>query len=161
MNVPLTVGDFLNRAELVYGDRIGLVDEPDQPGGTWGSITYRELAARARAFSAAMDALGVGQGDRIAIVSPNGARFVAALYGACMSGRILVPINFRLHAHEMEYILQHSGARVLLVDPDLDAATAGLVVEHRFVLGEGTDDALFGSTATPAAANIAEDDVAT
>ncbi len=161
MNVALTVGDFLNRAELVYGDRIGLADEHDQPGGSWGGITYRELAVRARAFGAAMDSLGVGPGDRIAIVSPNGARFVAALYGACMSGRILVPINFRLHAHEMEYILQHSGARVLLVDPDMEATTAGLAVEHRFVLGEGTDEALFGSTQAPAAVNIAEDDVAT
>ncbi|MEO6223968.1 MAG: AMP-binding protein [Vicinamibacterales bacterium] len=161
MNVPLTVGDFLNRAELVYRDRVGLVDEPDQPGGSWGSLTYRELAQRARSFSAAMDALGVSQGDRIAIVSPNGARFVAALYGACMSGRILVPINFRLHAHEIEYILQHSGARVLLVDPDLDAMLTGLPVEHRFVLGQGSDDALFSSTIAPGSVSIAEDDVAT
>ncbi len=161
MNVPLTVGDFLNRAELVYGHRIGLVDEPDQPGGSWGQLTYRELAHRARSFAAAMDALGVGQGDRIAIVSPNGARFVAALYGACMSGRILVPINFRLHAHEIDYILQHSGARVLLVDPDLDATLERAAVEHRFVLGIATDDALFGSTRAPAPVETAEDDVAT
>jgi fatty-acyl-CoA synthase len=161
MNVPLTVGDFLNRAALVYGDRVGVVDEPDQPGGTWGAITYRDLASRARSFAAAMDALALGRGDRIAIVSPNGARFVAALYGACMSGRILVPINFRLHAHEIEYILQHSGARVLLVDPSLDESLANLVVEHRFVLGERSDDALFGSTRTPTAVEIEENDVAT
>jgi fatty-acyl-CoA synthase len=161
MIVPLTVGDFLNRAELVYGDRVGLVDEPDQPGGTWGSITYRDLAQRARAFAAAMDELGIRQGDRIAIVSPNGARFVAALYGACMSGRILVPINFRLHAHEMEYILQHSGARVLLVDPDLADMLASVNVEHRFVLGDAADDTLFGATKAPVPVQIAEDDVAT
>ncbi len=161
MNVPLTVGDFLNRAELVYGDRVGILDEPDQPGGSWGAITYRELARRARAFAVAMDGLGIARGDRIAIVSPNGGRFVAALYGACVSGRILVPINFRLHAHEIEYILQHSGARVLLVDPDLDAVLAALTIDHRFVLGTGTDSALFGSTNVPAAVDIAEDDVAT
>lgn len=161
MNVPLTVGDFLNRAELVYGDRLGIVDEPEQPGGSWGSITYRELARRARAFAARMDALDIAQGDRIAIVSPNGARFVAALYGACMSGRIMVPVNFRLHAHEIEYILKHSGARVLLVDPEQADSLAGLQVEHRFVLGEESDEALFGSTRSPATVNIAEDDVAT
>jgi fatty-acyl-CoA synthase len=169
MNVPLTVADFLNRAELVYGERIGVIDEPDQPGGSWGSITYRELARRARAFSAAMDTLGIAQGDRIAIVSPNGARFMGALYGACMSGRILVPVNFRLHAHEIEYIMQHSGARVLLVDPELDAPLAGLKVEHRFVLGAGTDDELFDVHAgrglsragSSISVTIAEDDVAT
>jgi len=161
MNLPLSVADFLNRAELVYGNRVGLIDEPDQPGGSWGDVTYRELAKRARAFAAAMDALGIQQGDRIAIVSPNGARFVAALYGACMSGRILVPVNFRLHPHEVEYILQHSGARVLLVDPDMADSLSGIAVEHRFVLGDATDAALFESTAAPRAVEIAENDVAT
>ena len=161
MNVPLTTADFLNRAELVYGDRIGLIDEPDQPGGSWGDVTYRDLARRARAFSAAMEALGIAQGDRIAIVSPNGARFLAALYGACMAGRILVPINFRLNPQEIDYIIKHSGARVFLIDPELDEATKDIPIEHRFILGSETDDELFGSTAAPTPVTIAEDDVAT
>lgn len=161
MRVPLTVRDFLDRAELVYGDRVGIVDEPDQPAKTWGSITYRELARRARAFAAGMDALGVGKGERIAIVSHNAARFVAALYGACTSGRVLVPVNFRLHAHEIAYIVEHSGARVLLLDPELDESLAAVRAEHRFVLGDASDDALFGSTATPATVEVAEDDLAT
>ena len=161
MRVPLTVRDFIDRAELVYGDRVGIVDEPDQPAASWGSITYRELAGRARAFAAGLDALGVGKGERIAIVSHNCARFVAALYGACTSGRVLVPVNFRLHAHEVAYIVEHSGARVLLVDPELDESLSGVRAEHRFVLGAATDDALFGSTQPPASAEIAEDDLAT
>ena len=37
MKVPLTVADFLRRAELIYGDRVGIVDEPDQPASSWGS----------------------------------------------------------------------------------------------------------------------------
>ena len=48
MRVPLVVNDFIRRAELVYPDRIGIVDEPDQPAASWGSLTYREVAARAR-----------------------------------------------------------------------------------------------------------------
>ena len=45
MRVPLTVRDFLDRGELVYGDRVALVDEPEQPAASWGSLTYRELGA--------------------------------------------------------------------------------------------------------------------
>src|SRR5687768_17607238 len=104
MHVALSTRDFLRRGALVYGDRIALVDEPDRPG-SWGAITYRELAQRARAVGAGLDALGVGVGERVAIVSPNAARFVAALSGVCDAGRILVPINFRLHPHEVAYIL--------------------------------------------------------
>ena len=44
MRVPLTVNDFIERAELVYGDRVGVVDEPDQPAESWGSATWREIA---------------------------------------------------------------------------------------------------------------------
>ncbi|MBV8304888.1 MAG: hypothetical protein JOZ04_11800, partial [Acidimicrobiia bacterium] len=41
MRVPLTIGDFLQRADAVYGDRIGLVDEPSPPGDSWGSLTWQ------------------------------------------------------------------------------------------------------------------------
>jgi fatty-acyl-CoA synthase len=161
MRLPLTIRDFLDRASLVYGDRIGLVDEPDQPAESWGSITYRELAARARAFAAGLDALGVAPGERVAIVSHNSARWIAILYGACTSGRILVPINFRLQAHEVEYIVKHSGARVLLVDPELDAALAGVTAEHRFVLGAESDAILFRGDREPVEVALEEDMTAT
>ena len=48
MKVPLTVNDFLRRAELVYADRIGVIDEPDQPAASWGELTWRQVAERAR-----------------------------------------------------------------------------------------------------------------
>ena len=48
MHVPLTVNDFLRRAEQVYPERIGIVDEPDQPATTWGTLTYAQVADRAR-----------------------------------------------------------------------------------------------------------------
>src|SRR5688572_416073 len=82
------------------------------------------IATRARAIAGRLDGLGIGPGDRVAIVSPNCARFVAALFGVCDAGRILVPINFRLHSHEVAYIVEHSGAKALLVDPELDASLA-------------------------------------
>ena len=55
MKVPLTVNDFIRRAELLYPDRPGIVDEPDQPAESWGTLSYRDVAARARAIAAGLD----------------------------------------------------------------------------------------------------------
>ncbi len=143
MHIPLNVLDFLDRAELVYGDRIGVVDEPDQPAGSWGPLTWRQVADRARALAAGLDALGVGRGERVAIVSPNSARLLTTLFGVSGWGRVVVPINFRLNADEVLYIVGHSGASVLLVDPELDEALAGVTAPHRFVLGPASDEVLF------------------
>ena len=62
------------------------------------------------------------------MVSHNSARLLTALFGVSGSGRILVPINFRLVAEEVRYIVEHCGARVLLVDPELDEALADVDV---------------------------------
>ncbi|MFT3853661.1 MAG: AMP-binding protein [Ilumatobacteraceae bacterium] len=142
MKVALTVNDFLRRAELIYGDRVGVVDEPDQPAESWGSITYAEMARRARAMAASLDETGIGVGERVAVVSHNSARLLTALFGVSGSGRILVPINFRLVAEEVKYIVEHSGARVLCVDPELDEALGDVRCEHRLVIGEHADASL-------------------
>jgi acyl-CoA synthetase (AMP-forming)/AMP-acid ligase II len=150
MKVPLTVNDFLRRAELLYPDRVGIVDEPNQPAESWGSLTYREVAERARAIAAGLDDLEIGQGERIAMVSHNSARLITALFGVSGSGRILVPINFRLVAEEVRYIVEHSGARVLLVDPELDDALRDVKCEHRHVIGAESDAALLRDGVEPA-----------
>jgi len=143
MIVPLTLGDFLERAELVYGHREAVVDEPEPPGGGLGRFTYAAFAEMARSLAATLDDLGVADNDRVAIVSPNAARFLVALFGVSVFGRILVPVNFRLNAEEIRYIIEHSGASVLLVDPELDAALRAIAVKHRVVMGAATDPQFF------------------
>jgi len=143
MKVPMTVLDHIERAELVYGDRVAVVDEPDQPAASWGSLTYREMAERARAQAAALDALGVAHGERVAIVSHNSARLLTSFFGVSAYGRIVVPINFRLSAEEVAYIVDHCGASVLLVDPELESTLAGIDAKHRFVIGAESDEALY------------------
>ncbi|MEX2147689.1 MAG: AMP-binding protein [Candidatus Rokuibacteriota bacterium] len=143
MLVPLTLGDFLERAETVYGDREAVVDEPSPPGGGLGRVSYARFGEMARGLAAALDDLGVGENDRVAIVSPNSARFLVTLFGVSVYGRILVPVNFRLHPEEVRYILEHSGASVLLVDPELDEPLRGMPVKHRVVLGAATDGRWF------------------
>ncbi len=149
MRVPLTVLDFIERAELVYGDRIAVVDEPDQPAQSLGELTWKDAARLARAQAAGLDALGVAQGERVAIVSHNSARLLASFFGVSAFGRVLVPINFRLTASEVGYIVEHSGASVLLVDPELDDALSGIAAKHRYVIGKEADDALLRFDVAP------------
>jgi acyl-CoA synthetase (AMP-forming)/AMP-acid ligase II len=162
MQVPLTISDFLDRAVAVYGERIGIVDEPDQPAEPLGKdgLTYREVGDLATRMAARLDELGIGVGEKVAIVSPNSARLLVAYWGVAGSGRVLVPINFRLRPDEVRYIVEDSGARVLLVDPELDEALAGIGAEHRFVLGD--DDAILAAPgAVPAAWEADENATAT
>ncbi|HET9607967.1 MAG TPA: AMP-binding protein [Acidimicrobiales bacterium] len=159
MRVPLTIADHLERAALVYPERVGIVDEPDQPAAGWGELTYARVADLARGQAAALDALGVGRGERVAIVSQNAARLLVSFFGVSAWGRVLVPVNFRLAADEVRYIVEHSGASVLLVDPELDEALAGVGAKHRFVLGAETDGELWPTgTGTPEPEPWAEPD---
>jgi acyl-CoA synthetase (AMP-forming)/AMP-acid ligase II len=159
MKVALTVADFLDRAALVYADRIAVVDEPGAPGAL-GTLTYGELAARARGMAATLDRMGVKQGERVGIVSPNSAKFLISFFGVSAFGRVLVPINFRLNADEVSYIVEHSGATVLLVDPEYDAALAGVTAKHRILL-DGVQDAELFSPSDVAPQEWAADEDAT
>ena len=147
MYYPLTVRDFLDRAAQVYPDRVGVVDEPSQPATPLGELTYRRMAELARAQAAKLDSLGVPTGGRVAFISQNSARLLTAFFGVSGWGRVLVPINFRLSAPEVEYIVAHSGADVVYCDPEQKQLLAGLSVTHRFVLGE--DDDLYRADAEP------------
>ncbi|MGH8866699.1 MAG: AMP-binding protein [Actinomycetes bacterium] len=141
MRVPLTVSDFLDRAAAVYPERPGVVDEPGTLGSL-GALTNDRFHRRARAVAAGLDALGVGEGDRVAVVSHNSARLLEMLFAVPAYGRICVPVNFRLNADEVSYIVEHSGASVLLLDPELDESLSGVGAKHRMLLGPESDEAL-------------------
>lgn len=144
----MTTNDFLDRGERVYGDRVGVVDEPTAESSL-GALTYRELARRGRAIQAGLDALGVGEGARIAVVSHNSARLLEMLLAIPSSGRILVPVNFRLRPEEVNYIVDDCEADVLLVDAQLNGALGGVSAPHRFVLGAESDAALLRVDSEP------------
>ncbi|MFF4522194.1 AMP-binding protein [Streptomyces bluensis] len=142
MRVPMTISDFLDRAELGFAASPGVIDEPSQPAAPVPASTYGRLGERVRAWQAGLDALGVGEGERVAVVSHNSARLLELLFAVPMSGRICVPVNFRLKAEEIEYVVRQSGASVVLVDPEVRDAVADIKAEHRFVLGEQTESEL-------------------
>jgi len=146
MIVPFSISDFIDRAVEVYGERTGVIDEPDQPAPSLGELSYAEIGALAKRQAAKLDELGIGVGDRVAIVSHNSARLLTSFFGVAGTGRVLVPVNFRLRPDEVAYIVEHSGARMVLVDPELDDALADIKAEFRFVLGD--DDNLFAPEGT-------------
>jgi fatty-acyl-CoA synthase len=161
MFVPFSARDFLDRAATVYRERVAAVDEPRQPAEPLRDLTYARVRELARAQAAALDELGVGQGERVAIVSHNSARLLISFFGVCGYGRVLVPINFRLSPDEVAYIVEHSGASVLLVDPELDERLADVTPKHRFVLGAGRDDQLYRFGVEPRAWDPDENATAT
>ncbi|HEX9643616.1 MAG TPA: AMP-binding protein [Acidimicrobiia bacterium] len=109
---PLTPLAFLERASLVF---------PDKEGVVYGDrrLTYAEMATDATATARALMAAGVGPGDRVAYLCPNLPEMLIAHFAVPLAGAVLVAVNTRLSGSEIEHILQHSGAKVLVVDTEL------------------------------------------
>src|SRR4051794_30047006 len=108
MHVPLTIIDFLRRGASAYPNRVAVIDEAEAPGSL-GELTFRDLEARARGMAIALDRMEVAHGERVAIVSPNSAKFLISLFGVSGYGRVLVPVNYRLNSQEIRYVVEHSG----------------------------------------------------
>src|SRR5437870_6442191 len=106
METPLTPLEFARRTRTLYGDREAVVD--DDLG-----FTYEEFFSRCDAWSAALQALGIQQGDRVAYIAPNTHAQLESFYAVPQVGAILVPINYRLTAEDFVYLIQHSGARAV------------------------------------------------
>jgi fatty-acyl-CoA synthase len=120
---PLTPLDFLARSAYTWRDSIAVVE------GT-RRFTYAELSARVERQSAALTRLGVMAGDRVAVLAPNGVMALEAHFAPLHIGAVLVMLNTRLGAGELEWILKHCGAKVVLVDPALKALVANANVPH-------------------------------
>ena len=109
---PLSPLSFLDRSVLAY---------PDKPAVIYGDTvyTYVQHSERVQRLAAALQAIGVGRGDRVAILAPNIPAMLEAKFGPMSIGAILVPLNIRLSSREIAYILNHSGSKVLIFDTEL------------------------------------------
>ena len=138
MRVPLTVLDFIERAELVYGDRIGdrRRARPARRGAGRAHLGRgRRASPGRRPRDSTRWASATVNASRSSRTTPPACS--RPFFGVSAYGRVLVPINFRLNADEIGYIVEHSGASVLLVDPELEDALAGVTARHRFVDRQG------------------------
>ena len=134
METPLTPLEFARRARKLYGDREAVVDGDMR-------LTYEEFFSGCDRWSSALQAMGVGQGDRVAYIAPNTREQLESFYAVPQIGAVLVPINYRLTAEDFVYITSHSGAKVLCVHPDYVEAVEGVRdqlrgVEQFVVLGD-------------------------
>jgi fatty-acyl-CoA synthase len=139
---PLTPLDFLARSVHTWRDRIAVVEDGRR-------FTYAEFGARVERQSGALAALGVGPGDRVAVLAPNGAMALEAHFAPMRLGALVVMLNTRLAAGELEWILRHCGAKVLLVDPSLKHLAANAGVAHVIHDYESFLDAATPCPATP------------
>ena len=116
--------------------------------------------------NAVLQSWGVRKGDRVAIMSHNTPSFVYGFFGALKAGAAVVPVNHKLMAPEVDYILAHSEAKVLLFDGAL-APVAGRLTENArqatldtAVEGFEHLDALLGGAAEPEPVHVEDDDMA-
>ncbi len=97
-----------------------------RPAVRWDDwrITYAELADRCARVAGALVAAGVGPGDRVAAFLPNVPELLELHFAVPAARAVLVPVNVRITAPELRYILDHSGARILVSHPSLEATVA-------------------------------------
>ncbi|MCS7235396.1 MAG: long-chain-fatty-acid--CoA ligase [Armatimonadota bacterium] len=110
MRTPLTPLQFVRRAVDVYADRVAVVDGA-------GRFTYAQFGQRCGQLAAALRTLGLAAGDRVAVLAPNTHRALEVYTAVPLAGCVVVPLNTRLREADYEYILRHSGTRLLLADP--------------------------------------------
>jgi len=111
--------------------------------------TYAELDDRASRVAGALRDLGVGRGDRVALFLTNQPAFVEAFFAVARLGAVVVPVNFRLVAAELAYILDDSGSRVLIADGTAADTVAAAARAGVTVVLTGEDyDALAGDPVT-------------
>jgi acyl-CoA synthetase (AMP-forming)/AMP-acid ligase II len=134
----LLLGDILRRHARARPKKIAYVIGNEQ-------VTYAQFDARSNRLANTLAAHGVGHGDRVAVLAHNCLDYPALYFAAAKLGAILVPVNTRLRAPEIRYILEQSGSGTLVHGPEFHeivAASAGDVsaLRHRFVLEDAAGD---------------------
>jgi acyl-CoA synthetase (AMP-forming)/AMP-acid ligase II len=129
----MQLASILERAEQLYPERIAVRD-----GAL--TLTYRQVANRARSLAGWLETRSVTSGTRVAALELNTAAYLEAYFACARLGAVLVPLNFRLSAEELTFILADSGAVVLLASPELSESVHGLarlgaLPEHLLWLG--------------------------
>src|SRR6187551_3657337 len=137
METPLTPLEFARRCRKLYPEREAVVDGDLR-------LSYEQFFDRCDAWSAALQALGVKQGDRVAYIAPNTHAQLESFYAVPQIGAVLVPVNYRLTADDFAYIIGHSGATVVCAHEDYQEAVDGIRAQlpnvEQFIALDGSQD---------------------
>ncbi|MCI0487729.1 MAG: long-chain-fatty-acid--CoA ligase [Blastocatellia bacterium] len=138
MIVPLNEYDFLKRALVAHATKEAVVCGAVR-------LTYSEFGERVYSWANLLRSLGVERGDRVAILSQNCHRILEAFFGTPLLGSILMPLNFRLVPDDFDYILNHGGAKVIIVEEGLthliDPIRDNLKSIERFIIARDAPEA--------------------
>jgi long-chain acyl-CoA synthetase len=153
--MPTSLWETLRRPAALYGEQPAFVD-----GGS--SATYRELADRCRRLAGALQASGVGVGDRVAVLMANGHRYLECYFALPGMAAVMVPLNNRLALPELRYILEDAGVHTLIADETYAAVAAALAtsVKQLIVGAPAYEEALSGATPALLPVPVDDDDVA-
>ena len=107
----LTPLDWKRRAVKYYPQKVAVIDGEKK-------FTYKDFGERTDALSMALHNAGIREGDHVAVMLPNTHYMLECFYGICQLGAAMVPLNYRLSAADLEYIIIHSDAKMLIVDEE-------------------------------------------
>src|SRR5690606_24190903 len=137
METALSPLEFARRTRRLHPQREAVVDGDLR-------LSYEEFFDRCDRWSAALQSMGVGEGDRVAYIAPNTHAQLESFYAVPQIGAVLVPVNYRLTAEDFVYIVNHSGARVLCVHADqipaVEPVRDRMPGVERFIALEGARD---------------------
>ena len=115
----LTLGGFVEEVARRFGENQALVFDDPLGGGTTVRWSYRELLAESRRVASALVSEGVRPGSRVAILMGSRPEAVAGFFGAALSGAVAVLLSTFSSRAELEFLLDHSGAEILLTQEAL------------------------------------------
>jgi len=145
MNIPLTPVRFLRYSELQFPRKTAVVCQDRR-------FSYAEFGDRVGRLAGALRGAGLKAGDRVAFLSLNCHRLLEAYFGVLEAGCVLLPLNIRLAASELAYILNDSGASVLFLEEEfvglVDCFRRNLRTVHSFRQLDGAPDAAWLSNQT-------------
>jgi fatty-acyl-CoA synthase len=144
-DLPLSITQIFQHGRTVHGDaEILTYDGPDLP---LRSASFAEVGDRVDKLAAALQRLGVGEGDRVATFMWNNQRHMEAYLAIPCMGAVLHTLNIRLFPEQLAYVINHAEDKVIIIDVSLVPLLAPVAgdltnVEHIIVCGDGDSSAL-------------------
>jgi acyl-CoA synthetase (AMP-forming)/AMP-acid ligase II len=143
MSTDINIGDALTSRAYLNPNKQALYDV-----ATGQRYTFTELNKRANQCCGAIQDLGVAKGDRLALLAYNGHEFVESFFGPAKAGIVIMPLNWRLTANELSFILKDGGAKALVFDADFapvveqirNMGAQGSDIEHWICIGDNKPD---------------------